>query len=97
MLAHEHACASCSKCATVLHMTDIVRARATAAGLLLPPEELRRLRLLARLSQEVSADACGVHRVTYARWESGDSVPRGDHVERLASFTSALVEGLAIA
>lgn len=39
-------------------------------------EELRKLRLVAGMSQEELAEACGVERRTIGRWESGlKSIP----------------------
>ena len=41
------------------------------------PKRARMIRAEAGVSQERLARELGVHRVTLARWESGDSLPRG--------------------
>ena len=45
---------------------------------------LRRFRDVTSLSQEQLAERLGVSQPTVARWESGDSVPRGGHLLALS-------------
>lgn len=40
-------------------------------------DTLRSLRLARRLGQVAAARLCGVSLRTYARWENGESEPRG--------------------
>jgi transcriptional regulator with XRE-family HTH domain len=47
--------------------------------------ELRRLRKLKGLSQEQLAEEAGVHVRTIQRAEQGESTPRGDTMQRIAS------------
>ncbi|HWS47813.1 MAG TPA: helix-turn-helix transcriptional regulator [Acidimicrobiia bacterium] len=59
---------------------------ALAPRRLLPaPTVARAIRVAARRSQQEVADAVGVHRVTLARWESGERRPRGHRREIYAA------------
>ena len=44
------------------------------------PPERRRLRRLKRVSLAAIAAACDVSPVSVSRWETGDRMPRGDHL-----------------
>lgn len=63
-------------------MTVIEEARAVHG--LPDPEEAKAIRVRARFSQERMARYVGVHRVTLARWESGEQRPRGSASARYA-------------
>lgn len=54
------------------------------------PAEATAIRKLAKVSQSRLAAELGVHRVTVARWETGERNPRGEVVERYAALLRAL-------
>lgn len=59
----------------------------------LPPRGMAKaIRRSAGVSQERMAAELGVHRVTIARWESGDRVPTGAHRLAYASLLRDLLE-----
>jgi len=56
------------------------------------PDEIRKLRASAGLTQQALADTMGVHQVTIARWETGVvpiSESRLDHVRRICQPLAA--------
>lgn len=61
-------------------MTDLFEAvdalLSRPADVLPPPEVRSRLRKASGLTQEEVADAFGVHRMAFLRWENGHSMPR---------------------
>ena len=59
------------------------------------PAQARLIRLSAGVSQERLAREVGVHRVTLARWESGECVPRGETRGRYSSLLSDLQRAIA--
>lgn len=65
-----------------------VRARAE----LPTPRVARAIRLAAGVSQERLAAELHVHRVTVARWESGDRRPAGRHLMEYAQLLRQLRE-----
>ncbi|MGW7673868.1 type II toxin-antitoxin system MqsA family antitoxin [Streptomyces sp. NPDC054775] len=64
-------------------MTDLVAAvdalLSRPANALPPPEVRARLRKASGLTQEEVAEAFGVHRMAFLRWETGQSMPRPKH------------------
>jgi transcriptional regulator with XRE-family HTH domain len=63
------------------------------------PWNLFRINLRARrrdrkLTQSKVADAIGVDRVTYARWETGERKPSVDAISNLAAFFNTSIEVL---
>lgn len=59
----------------------------------LPPRRVaREIRLAAKVSQTRMAAECGVHRTTFARWESGAMTPTGQARERYARLLADLAE-----
>jgi DNA-binding XRE family transcriptional regulator len=64
------------------------------AGKLPPREIAREIRCAAGASQERMADELHVHRMTIARWESGQRTPRGklraDYARLLAELQSVI-------
>jgi HTH-type transcriptional regulator/antitoxin MqsA len=64
-------------------MTDLFEAvdalLSRPADVLPPPEVRARLRKASGLTQEEVADAFGVHRMAFLRWENGHSMPRPKH------------------
>ncbi|MFF7566626.1 helix-turn-helix domain-containing protein [Streptomyces pseudovenezuelae] len=64
-------------------MTDLIEAVDALlnrpADLLPPPEVRARLRKASGLTQEEVAEAFGVHRMAFLRWENGHSLPRRKH------------------
>lgn len=42
------------------------------------PQEAKRIRKAAHVTQERLAEALGVHRVSVARWEAGEREPQGE-------------------
>lgn len=56
-------------------MTLVEEVRASKA--LPEPKVARMIRTAARISQERLAEELGVHRMTVARWETGQRTPRG--------------------
>jgi transcriptional regulator with XRE-family HTH domain len=68
----------------------------TAAARQLPiPRERRRIRELARVSQEELAEVAGVQRASLTRWELGTRHPRGRLAERYAYALQRLSEATA--
>lgn len=55
---------------------------------------LRALRRDRNLTQWQIAEAIGVDRVTYARWETGARKPSVDAISSLASFFNTSIEAL---
>jgi transcriptional regulator with XRE-family HTH domain len=55
---------------------------------------LRALRRDRSLTQAAVAEAVGVDRVTYARWETGERKPSVDAISNLAAFFNTSIEGL---
>lgn len=49
-------------------------------------EQLKALRKVKRLSQDAVADACGISRLTLARYENGDTVPKASALAALAQY-----------
>lgn len=64
-------------------MTDLAKAVDTLlsrpADALPSPEVRSRLRKASGLTQEEVAEAFGVHRMAFLRWENGQSMPRRRH------------------
>ena len=64
-------------------MTDLIEAvdslLSRPANVLPPPEVRARLRKASGLRQEDVAEAFGVHRMAFLRWENGQSMPRPKH------------------
>ncbi|MEV0185826.1 helix-turn-helix domain-containing protein [Streptomyces sp. NPDC050625] len=64
-------------------MTDLFEAvdslLSRSADALPPPEVRARLRKASGLTQEGVAEAFGVHRMAFLRWENGQSMPRPKH------------------
>ncbi|KUN58455.1 helix-turn-helix domain-containing protein [Streptomyces griseorubiginosus] len=64
-------------------MTDLIEAVDALlnrpADVLPPPEIRARLRKASGLTQEEVAEAFGVHRMAFLRWENGHSMPRRKH------------------
>ncbi|MET9913577.1 helix-turn-helix domain-containing protein [Streptomyces sp. NPDC006476] len=61
-------------------LTDVVDELLSRPADVLPPPEVRaRLRKASGLTQEEIADAFGVHRMAFLRWENGHSMPRPRH------------------
>ena len=57
----------------------------------LPPPRIRRaIRQAAAVTQVRMATELGVHRVTFARWETGDLEPRGDNRAHYARLLDQL-------
>lgn len=56
------------------------------------PAVARAVRLAANVSQADVAGELGVHRVTVARWESGDRRPSGDLLDRYVQLLADLRE-----
>ncbi len=57
----------------------------------------KRLQAFRQLRQETHqqiADALGVTRVTYWKWERGEGMPRGDNLYKLAQHHSTTVEAM---
>jgi transcriptional regulator with XRE-family HTH domain len=67
------------------HIVDLVLARR-----LVSPKLARAIRLAAGVSQEAVAEELGVHRVSVARWESGERSPRGRVLLRYAGLLRRL-------
>lgn len=65
-----------------------------AARRLPPPSIARAIRDEADVSQQQLADELGVNRVTIARWELGERVPRGElrlrYIDLLDELSSAV-------
>lgn len=55
-----------------------------------PPKRARAIREEAGVSQEQIARALDVHRVTIARWESGERRPVGRRAHRYSELLRAL-------
>lgn len=55
---------------------------------------LRALRRDRKLTQAKVADAIGVDRVTYARWETGERRPSVDAMTNLAAFFKTSIDAL---
>lgn len=55
---------------------------------------LRTLRRDRNLTQAAVAEAIGVDRVTYARWETGGRKPSVDAISNLAAFFNTSIEAL---
>ena len=55
---------------------------------------LRALRRDRSLTQAAVAEAIGVDRVTYARWETGERHPSVDAMANLAAFFNTSIEAL---
>jgi transcriptional regulator with XRE-family HTH domain len=55
---------------------------------------LRALRRDRSLTQSAVAEAIGVDRVTYARWESGQRRPSVDAIANLAAFYGTSIDAL---
>ncbi len=55
---------------------------------------LRALRRDGNLTESRVADAIGVDRVTYARWEAGERKPSVDAISNLAAFFNTSIEAL---
>jgi transcriptional regulator with XRE-family HTH domain len=55
---------------------------------------LRALRRDRKLTQWQIAEAIGVDRVTYARWETGERKPSVDAISNLAAFFDTSIEAL---
>jgi DNA-binding transcriptional regulator YiaG len=66
----------------------VAEVRTARAGF--SPEEARRIRLTASISQARVADAMDVDRTTIARWESGDMRPRGEQWTRYQRLLAEL-------
>ncbi|WP_242258311.1 helix-turn-helix domain-containing protein [Streptococcus thoraltensis] len=49
-------------------------------------ERLKKLRLEAGLTQKEIAEQFGIKQPTYAQWESGRTKPKGETLEKFASF-----------
>lgn len=47
---------------------------------------LGELRNKKDVSQEIVAEACGISRVTLARYENGSRIPKAENVARLAAY-----------
>ena len=59
---------------------DAVDALLSRPTNLLPPPDVRaRLRKASGLTQEEVAQAFGVHRMAFLRWENGQATPRARH------------------
>ena len=56
------------------------------------PKVARLIRVSAGVTQDRMAREVGVHRVTLARWESGESQPRGEGRSRYALLLAALAD-----
>lgn len=54
------------------------------------PAIAKAIRQAAGVSQSAVADELAVHRVTVARWESGDRRPQGDLLRRYVELLDAL-------
>lgn len=63
-----------------------------AASRLPSPEEAKRIRCAARVSQGRLAEALGVHRVSVARWEAGEREPQGELRAAYATLLRELEE-----
>ena len=59
-------------------------------------ENLQNLRKMRRLSQEQAAEAAGVSRQAYAKWESGETSPDIYNCIALADFYSVSAFGLPV-
>jgi transcriptional regulator with XRE-family HTH domain len=55
---------------------------------------LPRIRHERKMSQEVLAAAIGVHRVTVARWETGDVAPTSDALINLTEALDVSIDAL---
>ncbi len=55
---------------------------------------LRALRRDRSLTQATVANAIGVDRVTYARWEAGERKPSVDAISSFAAFFNTSIEAL---
>ena len=64
----------------VTHPVEPLLARARAYRSLPAPSERREIRELAGLTQSEVAAALGVSAPALSRWETGDRVPRRDHL-----------------
>jgi DNA-binding transcriptional regulator YiaG len=60
-----------------------------------PPAVARAIREAAHVSQERLAEALSVHRVTVARWETGERSPRGRLRSRYARQLRELEQVIA--
>lgn len=60
-----------------------------------PPSVAQAIRASAHVSQERLAGELGVHRVTVARWEAGQRVPRGALRAQYAGLLRQLTELIA--
>lgn len=59
------------------------------------PEDAKRIRQRAGVTQARMAEALGVHPVTFRRWEAGTSTPTQVHRIRYASLLKQLQRALA--
>ena len=59
-----------------------------------PLINLRALRRDRSLTQAAVAEAIGVDRVRYARWETGERKPSVDAISNLAAFFNTSIEAL---
>lgn len=66
-----------------MNLIEHARAASTAPT----PERARLIREAAGVTQTQLAQSLGVHRMTIARWESGEHRPRGLY---LAAYSTAL-------
>ena len=60
-----------------------------------PPPVARAIRVAAHQSQGRIAKEMGVHRVTVARWETGERAPRGELRARYPRLLAQLQEVIA--
>ncbi|HSX67227.1 helix-turn-helix transcriptional regulator [Nocardioides sp.] len=75
-------------------MTDLIAEVIESRGL--PrPNEARRIREAAGVTQDRLAREVDVHRVTLARWEAGTRVPRGAERVRYARILAELQRVIA--
>lgn len=56
------------------------------------PEVRRALREAAGLTQEQAAEAVGVHRVSFGRWELGTRTPRADDLDAYVELLTRLAD-----
>lgn len=69
---------------------DDALAQARARRRLPEPAQRRARRMLAGVSQQAVADAVGTTVATVSRWESGQRMPRGEHLRSYAAVLDRL-------
>lgn len=74
-------------------LDDAVDALLSRPANVLPPPEVRaRLRKASGLTQEEVAQAFGVHRMAFLRWENGQAMPRAKHRDAYARLLKGWAE-----